>query len=144
MKLFTIGFTQKTAEGFFTLLTQAGVKRIVDVRLNNNSQLAGFAKAQDLQYFLNAVGGIAYVYHPEFAPTKEIFEDYKKKKGSWAAYEAAYASLMTERENDARALEVLQDGDCLLCSEAEADHCHRRLLAERIRNLNNELEIVHL
>ena len=144
MKLFTIGFTQKSAEGFFTLLKQAGVKRIVDIRLNNTSQLAGFAKARDLQFFLEAVGGIAYVHHPEFAPTHEILEDYKKNKGSWEAYEAAYADLMTERGADNHAMDLFEDGDCLLCSEAEADYCHRRLLAERISTINANLEVVHL
>lgn len=144
MKLFTIGFTHKSAETFFTLLKHAGVRRVVDIRLNNTSQLAGFAKARDLQYFLDAINGIAYVHCPEFAPTPELLEDYKKKKGSWEFYETAYANLMDERGADAMALKALKDGDCLLCSEAEPDHCHRRLLAERIHNPNNALEVVHL
>ena len=144
MKLFTIGFTQKSAEIFFTTLQQAGVQRIVDVRLNNTSQLAGFAKARDLQYFLKAIGGIGYTHQPEFAPTPDILEEYKKKKGSWKDYEVSYARLMERRRADDMAVKVLRDGDCLLCSESEPTQCHRRLLAERIQKRIENLEIVHL
>ncbi len=144
MKLFTIGFTQKSAETFFTTLQQVGVHRIVDIRLNNTSQLAGFAKARDLQYFLMAIGGIAYTHQPEFAPTPELLEEYKKNKGSWEKYEASYASLMERRRADDLVVNVLRDGDCLLCSEAEPTHCHRRLLAERVQKCMENLEIVHL
>lgn len=144
MKLFTIGFTQKSAETFFTTLQQAGVQRIVDVRLNNTSQLAGFAKARDLHYFLMAIGDIGYTHQPEFAPTPDILEAYKKNKGSWEEYEASYARLMARRRADDLAVKVLRDGDCLLCSEAEPTHCHRRLLAERVQKCMENLEIVHL
>ena len=144
MKLFTIGFTQKSAETFFTTLQRAGVQRIVDVRLNNTSQLAGFAKARDLQYFLSAIGGIGYTHQPEFAPTPELLEEYKKNKGSWETYEVAYAKIMERRRADGLAVKVLRNGDCLLCSEAEPTHCHRRLLAERVQKCLENVEIVHL
>ena len=144
MRLFTTGFTQKSAESFFGALQRAGVKRIVDVRLNNTSQLAAFAKARDLQYFLKAIGDIGYIHKPEFAPTSDILDEYKKKKGSWEDYEKAYASLMERRRADADALAVLRDGDCLLCSEFEPTHCHRRLLAERLLKCKEDLEIIHL
>ncbi|MEK7795402.1 MAG: DUF488 domain-containing protein, partial [Candidatus Hydrogenedentota bacterium] len=117
MKLFTIGFTQHSAEEFFTLLAEAGVRRVVDVRLNNTSQLAAFAKARDLEYFLRAIADIKYVHIPDLAPTQDILDDFKKKKGDWAEYERKFRALMVERDIAGIATKALRDGDCLLCSE---------------------------
>jgi len=144
MKLFTIGFTKKSAEQFFTRLQQARVKRILDVRLNNTSQLAGFAKAADLQYFLRAIGGIEYLHLPEFAPTQEVLDAFKKEKGAWADYEHRFTALMHDRRLAESAADILGDSDCLLCSEDTPEHCHRRLLAEYIRDHIDNLEVIHL
>ena len=144
MRLFTAGFTKKSAEEFFTLLQKAGVRRVVDVRLNNTSQIAGFAKARDLQYFLRAIGGIDYVHVPDFAPTQEILDDFTKNKGSWEDYERRFCELIEGRNIADMAAEVLRDGDCLLCSEATAEQCHRRLVAEHIQKHLADIEVVHL
>jgi uncharacterized protein (DUF488 family) len=144
MKLFTIGFTKKSAEEFFTRLQKAGVRRVVDVRLNNTSQLAGFAKARDLKYFLGAITEIDYVHIPDFAPTQDIVDDFKKRKGSWAEYERRFENLMVNRRIVNMASEVLCDGDCLLCSEHTPEHCHRRLVAEHVQEQLPNVEVVHL
>jgi uncharacterized protein (DUF488 family) len=144
MHLFTIGFTQKSAEQFFSLLTAAGVRRVLDTRLNNRSQLAAFAKAEDLQYFLNAIAGIEYRYASEMAPTEEILQRYKKLHGSWDEYELAYRDLLVRR-NVAGDLDPSElDHACLLCSEHEPTHCHRRLAAEYLRENFGSITIVHL
>lgn len=144
MKLFTIGFTQKKAERFFTLLQHAGVRTVIDTRLNNRSQLAGFSKGEDLPFFLRAIGGIGYRHAPEMAPTQEMLDGYKKAKGSWTVYEREFLRLIEDRALASRvSLEDL-DGACLLCSEHEADHCHRRLVAEYLRSHFPQIEIVHL
>ena len=144
MKLFTIGFTQRSAEEFFTCLKQAGVRRVIDIRLNNTSQLSGFAKARDLRYFLHAVAGIAYLAMPDFAPTPEILDDFKKKKGAWETYMGQFNALMKERHIEDIAAATLQDGDCFLCSEPTPEYCHRRLAAEYLQERLGNLEIVHL
>jgi len=144
MKLFTIGFTKKSAEEFFTRLQKAGVRRVVDVRLNNTSQIAGFAKARDLKYFLHAITGINYIHIPDFAPTQDILDDFKKRKGSWAEYERRFGDLMAKRRIVDTASEVLRDGDCLLCSEHAPEHCHRRLVAEHVQEHLPNVEVEHL
>ena len=144
IQLFTIGFTQKSAETFFTLLQRAGVKRVVDVRLNNVSQLSGFAKRDDLRYFLQALAGIEYAHLPELAPTQEMLDAYKKQKGDWDEYERQFLELMHERRVETTAPVCLRDGDCLLCSEHEPDHCHRRLVCEHLAAHGIELEVAHL
>ena len=144
MKLFTIGFTKKSAEKFFGLLSEAGVKKIIDIRLNNTSQLAGFAKKDDLIYFLKMIGGIDYVHLPEFAPTQEIMDEYKKKKGSWDTYEKNFMALLAKRAADSAVLKSDLDGGCLLCSEEKPQQCHRRLVAEYFSQKWPEIEIVHL
>lgn len=143
MKLYTIGFTKKSARRFFELLTDAGVKRVVDVRLNNSSQLAGFAKRDDLSYFLEAVAGIGYVHLPELAPTPDIINEYKKNKGSWADYEKQYLALIKNLDMKELAA-TFQSGDCLLCSEETPGRCHRRLLAEYLQQTIKRLELHHL
>ena len=114
MKLFTIGFTKKSAENFFKKLCDAGVKRVIDIRLNNVSQLAGFAKKDDLSYFLKTICAIEYVHMPELAPTKDILDAYKKHKGDWAIYEKKFIELMIEREIENKLVRELFDNSCLL------------------------------
>lgn len=130
VQLFTIGFTQKSAERFFTALAAAGVKRIVDVRLHNSSQLAAFAKRDDLVYFLRAIAGIEYIHLPELAPTDEMLADYKKRKGAWDVYARRFLDLMAERRIEETVPRDVLDGGCLLCSEHKPHQCHRRLVAE--------------
>jgi uncharacterized protein (DUF488 family) len=130
IELFTIGFTQTTAREFFTKLNDVGVKRIVDVRLNNNSQLAGFSKKEDLAYFLQEIGGIEYVHLPELAPTQDILAAYKKQKGDWGVYENRFLDLMAQRQIEKSVRPDIFDHGCLLCSEHLPHHCHRRLVAE--------------
>lgn len=144
IKLFTIGFTQKSAEQFFTLLLRAGVKRVIDTRLNNRSQLAGFSKAEDLPYFLRTIGGIGYRHAPEMAPTQDMLDRYKKLKGEWSVYEAEFNRLLTERDLANSLTREELDGACLLCSEHEPTRCHRRLVAEYLKVCWPDLDIVHL
>ena len=144
MKIFTIGFTKKSAEQFFESLHQAGVKRVVDVRLNNVSQLAGFAKKNDLAYFLKQICDMDYLHLPSLAPTKEMLDAYKKKRGSWEAYERAFIDLMVARkiENEIER-ETLRDA-CLLCSEDKPHYCHRRLVVEYLREHWENIKVEHL
>ena len=144
MRTFTIGFTKKNAEEFFTKLRDAGVRRVVDVRLNNVSQLAGFAKRDDLRYFLRAIHGIDYVHLPELAPTADILDAYKKHGGDWAVYEEKFLELMDRRRiQDAVTREVIRDG-CLLCSEHLPEFCHRRLVIEYLERHWGKFESIHL
>ena len=144
MRIFTIGFTKKSAETFFSLLSGSGAKRVVDVRLNNVSQLAGFAKKEDLKYFLRAICGMDYVHLPDLAPTQAMLGAYKKEKGDWSAYEVQFLALMKSREIEKSiSKDVLADG-CLLCSEEKPQHCHRRLVAEYLRDMWGDVEIIHL
>ena len=126
----TIGFTQTTAEGFFERLLSSGVKKVIDVRLHNTSQLAGFAKADDLAFFLKRIGGIAYAHQPLLAPTDAMLKAYRNDKGDWGAYETRFLALMAERQIERKLKPSTLDGACLLCSEATAHHCHRRLVCE--------------
>lgn len=144
MKLYTIGFTKKSAEAFFSALRRAGVRRLVDVRLNNVSQLAGFSKRDDLAYFARAICDIEYVHRPELAPTQELLDAFKKEKGDWSVYEREFNALMAGRavEKSLRPEEL--EGACLLCSEETPEHCHRRLVAEYLRNRWKNVEIEHL
>ncbi len=144
MNLFTIGFTQKTAEKFFDTLVNAGVKRVIDTRLNNVSQLAGFAKRADLEYFLRKIGNIEYIHILDMAPTKDILDTYKKKNGDWETYESKFSQLMKERQIEKKVSAELLDGSCLLCSEAKPHHCHRRLVAEYLRDKLGNITICHL
>lgn len=144
MKLFTIGFTKKTAEKFFGMLNEVGVKRVVDIRLNNTSQLAGFAKKEDLVYFLKTIGDIDYTHRPELAPTQDIMDAFKKNKGSWEIYAKKFRALLAQRAVEDTIPRKLLDGACLLCSEEKPQKCHRRLVAEYFREKWPEIEIVHL
>jgi len=144
IKIFTIGFTKKTAEEFFTLLTRAGVKRVIDIRLNNVSQLAGFAKREDLRYFLRAIGGIDYLHRPDLAPTQQILDAFKKNKGNWLDYERDFLELLSARKAEMNITPELLHEGCLLCSEEKPLHCHRRLVAEYLRSKWGKLGIIHL
>jgi uncharacterized protein (DUF488 family) len=144
MKIFTIGFTKKSAEAFFTKLHHAGVARLVDIRLNNVSQLAGFAKRDDLRYFVRAICGIDYIHLPELAPTQEIMDEYKKNNGDWNVFEGRFTGLMSERQVEKEVRRELLDGGCLLCSEDKPTHCHRRLVAEYLKNKWGNVEIEHI
>ena len=146
MKLYTIGFTQKRAETFFELLRRNGVQRLVDIRLSPDGQLSGFAKRDDLAYFLDKLAdGCQYVYLPELAPTKEILKDYRSD-ANWSRYVERFEALMDERhvpdiiERDEFEMTV----SCLLCSEPTPEQCHRRLVAERLARHWPNVEIIHL
>lgn len=131
MKVYTIGFTKKNAAAFFGSLKQAGIKRLIDVRLNNSSQLAAFAKRDDLPFFLKEICGAEYVHVPLLAPTQELLDRYKKDGGAWMDYERDFLRLMAERSIEDRLDRRLFDVPAvLLCSEATAKHCHRRLIVE--------------
>jgi uncharacterized protein (DUF488 family) len=144
MKLFTIGFTKKNAETFFETLRKSGAKRVVDVRLNNVSQLAGFAKKQDLVYFLKEICGIDYVHLPDLAPTQDMLDNYKKKRGTWEAYEQQFLDLMKRRRIEEKVSKEIAAEGCLLCSEEKPHHCHRRLVAEYLKQHWGDVEIKHL
>jgi len=144
MRVCTIGFTKKPARRFFELLRSSHAERLVDVRLNNVSQLAGFAKKDDLAYFVQEICGMDYVHLPELAPTQEILNDYKKRRGDWKTYETRFLELMTQRHiEETISKDVIADG-CLLCSEDKPHHCHRRLVAEYLKKHWGDLDIVHL
>jgi uncharacterized protein (DUF488 family) len=144
MKIYTIGFTHKNAEEFFTRLQKSGVKRVVDVRLNNVSQLAGFSKRDDLKYFLNAILGIEYVHLPILAPTQDLFEEFKKKKGDWEVFEEKFLRLIKARRIENELPREMIDEGCLLCSEDKPHYCHRRLVAEYLREKWGRTQIDHL
>ena len=144
MILFTIGFTRKSAERFFTLLKEAQVQRVIDVRLNNRSQLAGFSKATDLEYFLRTIAGIEYRQVSELAPTQELLDAYKKRKGPWPEYERGFLELLRKRGVDQSLDRPSFDMACLLCSEHEPGRCHRRLVAEYLKEKWGDVEVRHL
>jgi uncharacterized protein (DUF488 family) len=145
MEIYSIGFTQKSACQFFGTLKANGIERLLDVRLNNTSQLAGFAKQADLAYFLGEICGAAYEHEPLLAPTQDILDAYKKQKGGWNAYETAFLALMRSRNVES----AIDKGSfaqktVLLCSEPTAEHCHRRLVLEYLQEQWEGVEIHHL
>jgi uncharacterized protein (DUF488 family) len=142
--LFTIGFAGKSAEEFFETLRKEGVRRLVDVRLNNVSQLAGFTKKRDLQYFLRALADIAYVHQPLLAPTKDILDAYKKKRIDWSQYESQFQRLLQSRQPQEQLTPSEFDRACLLCSEPTPEQCHRRLVAEYLKEQWTDVAIKHL
>jgi uncharacterized protein (DUF488 family) len=142
--IYTIGFTGKTAENFFSLLKTSNASRIIDIRLNNVSQLAGFTKRDDLKYFIKEIMDWDYFHMPEYAPTQDILQDYKKKKIDWQYYTERYIHLLDTRKIIENIdYNIILDG-VLLCSENDPQCCHRRLLAEYIQKHNNNIEIIHL
>jgi uncharacterized protein (DUF488 family) len=145
MTVFTIGFTKKSAETFFTRIRDAGVKRLVDVRLNNVSQLAGFTKKDDLRYFTKELCHIDYVHVPDLAPTANILDPYRnQKKTGWSLFERRFQELLRERRVEETVSRKLLNGACLLCSEEKPDYCHRRLVAEYFKEKWGAIEIEHL
>lgn len=133
----TIGFAKKPLERFVTLLKEAGVTRLVDIRLHNTSQLAGFAKKDDLEYIMKLVG-IEYVHDVSLAPDEQLFDDYKHKRVNWSGFKERYLGLLRDRKVDRRVDGILGDGKpCFLCSEENPKQCHRSLLAEYIREIKN-------
>jgi len=144
IELFTIGFTKKTAQDFFENLTESKVKCVLDTRVNNVSQLAGFAKKKDLEYFLKVICNIEYIHILDLAPTKELLDDYKKKRITWDAYEQKFNNLISEREIEKKVSPQLLDGGCLLCSEAKPHYCHRRLVAEYLNQQWGNIQVCHL
>ncbi|RTL86060.1 MAG: DUF488 domain-containing protein [Hyphomicrobiales bacterium] len=145
IRVSTIGFTQTTAQKFFQRLQESGVRKLVDVRLNNTSQLSGFAKSEDLAYFLRAICGIEYVHAPLLAPTDAMLKEFKKEKGDWGLYEKRFLALITERKIEERFKPEVFEKTCLLCSEATAHHCHRRLVCEYLNEKwGGRLEVKHL
>lgn len=142
--LFTIGFVSKSAEKFFGLLAQAGVRRVIDVRLHNSSQLAGYTKRRDLEYFLKAIVGADYVHLPIFAPTKTLLDGYKKGQINWPEYERQYQDILQHRQPHTKLTPEILDHACLLCAESTANQCHRRLAAEYLQNTWPNLIISHL
>lgn len=144
-KLFTIGFTKWSAEGFFETIKQEHVQRVIDVRLNNKSQLAGFAKSNDLKYFLNQICEVEYVHVVDLAPTEDMLSAYRNKKIPWGVYEKEFLALITQREIEKRLPRDLLEGGCLLCSEKEPHFCHRRLVVEYLKNKwDIPLQVKHL
>lgn len=154
MRVHTIGFSGKSAERFFKLLSKAAVQKLIDVRRSNNTLYAGFTRARDLPYLLKELCHIDYVHEPEFAPSLELLRDYqarlkrnKKDPAAWSTLVGRFTAELQTRdvvrlfEQHAAGL----DNVCLLCMEQTADRCHRRLLAEYVaEHGGRDLEIVHL
>jgi len=142
--LFTIGFAKKDAQTFFEILRTAKVRKIIDVRLNNVSQLAGFTKKNDLKYFLEKIIGCQYQHRPDWAPTDDILDPYKKGKTTWDDYVRDFTILMEKRKTGSDVTPDDLDHVCLLCSEPTPEQCHRRLVAERIRAMYPKMKLIHL
>jgi uncharacterized protein (DUF488 family) len=142
--VYTIGTGQKKAKDFFSLLRANKIRRIIDVRLNNVSQLAGFTKKHDLAYFLDELCQCAYEHRPDWAPTKDLLDRYKKKEISWSEYEIEFARIMAGRNIISKVDISSLDKSCLLCSEPKADQCHRKLLVEQIKSAYPAIEVIHL
>ncbi len=144
MKLYTIGFTKKNASQFFGLLKENKVKTVIDVRLNNKSQLAGFTKEDDLKYFLKSIAGIDYCHMIDFTPTEDILKRYQNKEMTWGEYEKEYLRLIASRDVLNKFNHGILEDACLLCSEPTPEKCHRRLLAEYLKENIGDLDIKHL
>lgn len=144
MRLFTIGFTKKNAEHFFSLLKDSKASCLVDIRLNNVSQLAGFAKKRDLEFFARELCGMSYNHELLLAPTKDFLDSYKRGNWSWEEYESRYLALLSERRVEHKLDPRTLNNAVLLCSESTADKCHRRLAAEYLAESWARTEIVHL
>ena len=148
MKIYTIGFTKKSAKDFFSILKKNNISRLIDIRLNNISQLAGFSKGSDLKYFLKELCEIDYTHDTNLAPTKDILDDYKKNKITWSQYENRFNDLLTNREitNNLNNYLIEPGAICLLCSESTPENCHRRLVAEYAEKHfpHLDIEIIHL
>ncbi|MHC4076706.1 MAG: DUF488 domain-containing protein [Planctomycetota bacterium] len=144
IKIFTVGYAGKNARQFFTILKQAGIRKVIDVRLYNTSQLAGFSKRQDIEYFLQTIVGAEYIHLPIMAPTKQLLNDYKKGLINWQQYETQFKGVITQRQIEKHLIPQDMDMTCFLCSEAKADNCHRRLVAEYLAEIWQNASIHHL
>ncbi len=145
MNIFTIGFTKKNASKFFELIRLAKVTTVLDVRLNNISQLAGFAKRDDLIFFLKELCDAEYQHIPELAPTKELLNSYKQGEIDWDYYEKSFIDLMEKRSIEKAIDPSLLNQGCLLCSEDKPHFCHRRLVIEYLNEKTNlNLKVSHL
>jgi uncharacterized protein (DUF488 family) len=142
--IFTIGYAGRNAREFFALLKQVGIRKVIDVRLYNTSQLAGFTKKQDIEYFLQTLVGAEYIHLPIMAPTGRLLADYKKGLISWQQYEVQFKALITQRQIQKHITPQDADMNCFLCSEAKADNCHRRLVAEYLAEHWQNVSIHHL
>ncbi|TPG41908.1 DUF488 domain-containing protein [Roseomonas nepalensis] len=141
----TIGFTKTNARGFFERLLSANIRTLVDVRLHNTSQLSGFAKSDDLAFFLEKIAGIKYIHSPMLAPTDDMLKAFKRDKGDWTEYEKKFMGLMAERRIEERLKPTFFDNACLLCSEATPHQCHRRLVCEYLNSKwDQSLQVHHL
>ena len=145
MEIYTIGFTKKSAEQFFEILRKAGIKRVIDIRLKNNSQIAGFTKAADLKFFLKRILNADYIHLLDLAPTEEILKGYQGEKIDWGEYERRFRDLMRERKIEQMVDKKLFRGkSALLCSEPTAEKCHRRLVAEHLQKQWKNIKVIHL
>lgn len=144
VRIFTIGYGGRNAREFFTTLKQAGIRKVIDIRLYNTSQLAGFTKKRNIEYFLESIVGAEYVHMPIMAPTKELLDGYKKKRIDWPQYETQFNQILTQREIEKHITPEDADMACLLCAEAKADKCHRRLVAEYLAKVWQGVSIRHL
>jgi uncharacterized protein (DUF488 family) len=144
MRLYTIGFTRKSAEYFFTRLRRAGIRTLVDVRLHNTSQLSGFTKKEDLPFFTKELCKAGYLHLPELAPTEELFHARKQENMAWPPYEKRYLGLLRQRAVETALTPETLDGGCLLCTEDDPRHCHRRLAAEYLQEKWPGVEVIHL
>lgn len=144
MKIYTIGFTKKSAKKFFETLKANGVKIVFDVRLNNKSQLAGFTKGSDLEYFLKSIGNIDYIHFTNAAPNEELLKKWQKKELKWDDYTKEYNEMLNQRDIVGQIDKEMLDNACLLCSEPTPEQCHRRLLAEYLKQHIPDLVIIHL
>jgi uncharacterized protein (DUF488 family) len=145
MTIYTIGFQGKTAQEFFEALKTAGIKRLIDIRLRNDSHLAGFARRVHLEYLLREVAGIEYVYEPFLAPTDEILDAWRAKSLPWDEYEKRFGALLKKRKIEEAIDRKLFDVPvALLCSEPKANRCHRRLVAEYLAGKWGAVKVRHL
>jgi len=145
VEIYTIGFTKKSAAQFFEVLKRSGIKRLIDIRLNNQSQLAGFTKQDDLKYFLKEICRIEYIHEPRLAPSKDILEGYRDKKITWEEYEKKFLDLLNERQvSGFLKKDLFNIPTVLLCSEPKPDQCHRRLVAEYLQKYWTNISIIHL
>lgn len=144
INIYTIGFTKKSAQRFFEILIKSKVKRIIDARLNNSSQLAGFTKKVDLEYFLQKIANIEYTHSLELAPTPEILDTYKKNGGNWETYEQQFFALMEKRQIETQFSPDIFNSGCILCTEATPQKCHRRLVAEYLSDKWDNVNVQHL
>ena len=144
MRVLTIGFTKKPARRFFELLRESGAKRVVDVRLNNGSQLSGFAKKEDLAWFLKEICRMEYVHLPALAPSKELLRGYRNGGIDWNTYKTRFLDLMRDRKIESSIPREIVEEGCLLCSEDQPHRCHRRLVAEYLDARWGGIDIEHL